>query len=262
MTENEKLVRQLIRANPDKPYVYGLFRPCGEIFYVGKGINRRVLVHGSKSDLSNPYKINIINAIRKNGEDIVREIFKFFETHEEAIEYEEFLISKYKRVTDGGTLVNVLENGFKVPDNIHGSSKEEKYRKMVETRRRNGNYKHTEETLKVISKMVRAAGATPAKVAACKRRIGKKLPPKSEEAKRKVGLSNSKKPLILSIDSEELMFRNQSSLFQFLSTKSSDITINSMKNLTRQIKAGRLFFGFDVRYATEEEVNLLNFYTL
>lgn len=251
--EAEVEIRRLLSKNKGKPYVYGLFRPSGEIFYVGKGTNRRLFVHGSASDRYNPHKINIIAKIRESGQDISRKIFKFFETDDEALDYELSLIREYGRVSDGGLLSNVQDVAHNPPLNLHGSSKEDKYLKMVATRRENGSYKHSPETLELISKMVRSAGATPKKVASWRAKIGKKLPPRTEESKLKVGVSNSKKPLALNTESGVLLFLNQRLLWEYLSTLVEGLTFSSMKNLSRQIKSGKLFMGFEIRYATTEE---------
>lgn len=102
-------------SNIGKYYVYELCRPNGEVFYVGKGLNRRVIEHELEAvrhhpmGESNPFKCNVIRQIFNEGAQITYLIAKVFDaSHEtECLEYEAHLISKYRRRHEGGTLTNL-----------------------------------------------------------------------------------------------------------------------------------------------------------
>lgn len=87
----------------DKYYVYALCRPCGEVFYVGKGKGKRINHHFQDYHLkkSNSSKNHII---RKYGNSIKREILCYFDNEGSAYDYEEWLISYYGLVSEGGQL--------------------------------------------------------------------------------------------------------------------------------------------------------------
>lgn len=78
---------------PDHYYVYGLARPDGSWFYIGKGRRGRILKHFQPPQLKLSSHKN--NVIRKYGKDaIIKEIFSYFQDEDSAYELEEFIISE------------------------------------------------------------------------------------------------------------------------------------------------------------------------
>lgn len=77
----------------DHYYVYGLARPNGEWFYIGKGKGDRVTKHFQAREMKrNSHKARVIT---KYGRDnIHKEIFGYFECEDAAFELEEFIISE------------------------------------------------------------------------------------------------------------------------------------------------------------------------
>lgn len=96
-------------------YVYVLRRPDKTPFYVGKGKGRRLLQHEAEARQhhpfgeSNPYKCNVIRKILYAGEELLYEIDSTFHEHDEAgsLDREAKLISKWKRLHEGGVLTNL-----------------------------------------------------------------------------------------------------------------------------------------------------------
>ena len=60
-----------------KYYVYGLFKPNGVLFYVGKGKGSRINDHFKPSNLK--VKSPKASIIKKYGDSIIREIFEYFD---------------------------------------------------------------------------------------------------------------------------------------------------------------------------------------
>ncbi len=81
-----------------KHYVYTLAYPesmGGAVFYVGKGMGKRIDQHeleAQRENPVNPYKCNVIRNIWASGEQVVKTKLAHFDTHEEAIQYEIALI--------------------------------------------------------------------------------------------------------------------------------------------------------------------------
>lgn len=99
-------------------YVYGLFE-MDLCFYVGKGRGNRKTHHfrnfKNKNVAVNPllyYKLHSLD--NKNVKPTIK-VFKDNLSENDALEYEKYLITKYKRKIDGGTLCNVCLGGNQPP---------------------------------------------------------------------------------------------------------------------------------------------------
>lgn len=100
----------------DRYYVYILRRPDRRPFYIGKGVKLRVLQHETEACRhaeysSNPYKINVIQKIRRSEEEIIYEIDSLFDDQKEAYDREAFLIDGFGRLHEGGPLTNLAAGG-------------------------------------------------------------------------------------------------------------------------------------------------------
>jgi group I intron endonuclease len=95
-------------------YSYLLKRPNGVPFYAGKGKGQRCFVHLKpwylKHD-TNQLKVNIIEKIRKGGEEPIVEILKKDLTENEAFQIETQQIKLYGRIENGGLLANMSDGG-------------------------------------------------------------------------------------------------------------------------------------------------------
>lgn len=104
-----------IRKHKGMYYTYGLYRPCGKIFYVGVGIRDRVLVHGRTSDMDTHAKSLRVRVIRKiidSGQEVGRKILKFHHNRQAALRHEIELIRYFGRVVDKtGILCNITSGG-------------------------------------------------------------------------------------------------------------------------------------------------------
>lgn len=87
----------------DKYYVYALCKPCGQVFYIGKGKGARINHHFAKWSL-NKSNNKKNQTIRKYGNSVKREILCYFDSEDTAYEYEEWLISHYGLESEGGQL--------------------------------------------------------------------------------------------------------------------------------------------------------------
>lgn len=105
----------IIPLHKDKFYVYALFKPQDfNPFYVGKGIGERVNDHFKPSNLKkNTPKTGVI---KKYGDKIRREILVYFDCEESAYAFEEYLISLYGLLSEGGCLVNYAKTRFEYSD--------------------------------------------------------------------------------------------------------------------------------------------------
>ncbi len=91
-------------------YVYELCRPNGDVFYVGKGLNRRAIEHELEAirqhpiGETNPFKCNVIRQILSEGGQIIYRIDRVFNASEElmCLEREAVLIETHGRRHEGG----------------------------------------------------------------------------------------------------------------------------------------------------------------
>jgi hypothetical protein len=130
----------------NKPYVYKLSYSNGVVFYIGKGKNGRINEHereARRPDTKqyNMYKSRVIRKMWKNGEEVLKEIIAYFDTEEEAHDYEMALIFFMRPY---GYLTNITDGGE--GHSGHRLS-EESIRKMSITKRNAGKITlHSEET--------------------------------------------------------------------------------------------------------------------
>jgi hypothetical protein len=91
----------------DTYYVYAFFKPNGDPFYIGKGINERINRHFDPSRIK---KNSLKNSIlKKYGISIRAEIIAYFDKEDDALSLEEYLISHYGLRSEGGLLANQLK---------------------------------------------------------------------------------------------------------------------------------------------------------
>lgn len=91
-----------------KWYVYVLYRPNGEPFYVGKGTGPRI--KRTRRFNKNTHKAYVIAKIERNGEAIRSEIVARFTDENAAYTYEIMLIAKFGRHPNG-PLTNMTDGG-------------------------------------------------------------------------------------------------------------------------------------------------------
>ena len=78
-----------LSQNIGRFYVYELCRPNGEVFYVGKGMNRRVIEHELEAirhhpiGESNPFKCNVIRQVLNDRHRIKYRIDRLYEAADE-----------------------------------------------------------------------------------------------------------------------------------------------------------------------------------
>jgi hypothetical protein len=161
-------------------YVYTLAYPesmGGRVFYIGKGMNRRINHHEQEARRGiETHKCRIIRKIWTSGEQIVKTKVAHFETDKEACMYEVALIF----FMDG--LTNETDGG----EGVRGLS-EEGRRKMSEATKRQMLSEERRRKLSEARKGIRLSDETRRKISeAQKGRIGK---PHSEEARRKMSVT-------------------------------------------------------------------------
>lgn len=96
-------------------YVYVLCRPDGQPFYIGKGLNKRVLEHEAEARRNhpigetNPFKCNVIRKIIRDGGEVLYRIDAHFDPADQlqCLEREAHLIKQHGRLHEGGCLTNL-----------------------------------------------------------------------------------------------------------------------------------------------------------
>lgn len=84
--------------------MYGLFKPSGIPFYIGKGKGNRINNHFSPSQLKKNTRKS--NFIKKYPDQISRQILSYFDKEEDAYLFENWLINQYGLIDEGGVLYN------------------------------------------------------------------------------------------------------------------------------------------------------------
>jgi hypothetical protein len=111
--DGDGIARHLDAAS--KPfYVYVLRRPCGEPFYVGKGVSRRVLQHeaDARNTTQRSHKLNVIRALHRAGLRPGYAIAGWFDVEADALACERQLIQTIGRHDLGtGPLTNQTDGG-------------------------------------------------------------------------------------------------------------------------------------------------------
>ncbi len=108
-------VDSYLRTIAGRYYVYVLCRPDGQAFYVGKGLNRRVLEHEAEAlrhhsiGETNPFKCNVIRKINREGGKLIYQIDTHFDAAGQfaCLEREAALIRQFGRLHEGGCLTNL-----------------------------------------------------------------------------------------------------------------------------------------------------------
>jgi hypothetical protein len=103
-----------LKANNKRFYVYVLFRPNGQPFYVGKGLDRRVFNHEmeARNTSIRTHKLNVIRAIIRQGGQISYALPHFCDDESEAHAFEMKLISEIGRHDlKRGPLTNQTDGG-------------------------------------------------------------------------------------------------------------------------------------------------------
>ncbi len=124
------LRNSILAGEERKFYVYVLFRPCGEPFYVGMGSGRRWLKHEWRSH--NPHVSAII---KQAGGEVPKVRVRSWLTADEAVAVEIALIAAIGRESHGGPLVNLTDGGEGV---VGFAWTAEQRAKMSERRKGNG----------------------------------------------------------------------------------------------------------------------------
>ena len=163
-------------------YVYELQYPDGTPFYVGKGKGNRKNIHFMKCDTQNKFKQNIINKIRRNGEDPLSVVVEPNLSEGRAFEIEISLINYYGRRDNGtGILSNLTDGG-------EGTSGHKQSAEIVErVRQFNLGRKMSDETRKKLEPHWEARKGVPRTPEVCEKlrqaNLGKKL---SDEHSKKI----------------------------------------------------------------------------
>lgn len=115
----------------DKYYVYALFKVTDyNPFYVGKGINNRIDQHFMECSLKESDSRKN-KTIRKYKDSIRKEILCYFDTEKSAFDFEEYLISYYGLIDEGGCLLNVAKTRHEIPVSTKKAISEKKTQRTV-----------------------------------------------------------------------------------------------------------------------------------
>ena len=109
-----KQVKHLISKHKNKHYVYTILRKDGRPFYVGKGQNYRLQCHLSEAihTKNKNLKLNIIRGFLKKNIRLEYKIIGFYNSDEQALKVEKFLIIYYGRIDlRTGILTNLTDGG-------------------------------------------------------------------------------------------------------------------------------------------------------
>ncbi len=155
-------------TSKDKPhYTYVLEYPedypeldkAGTVFYVGKGVGKRIQQHEQEARRGvQSYKCNVIRKILANGCRVVKRILAYFETHEEACMYEIALIFFLPGLTnktgggDGAMGVVISEETRQKLRESHMGQVPSNLQQLIEMNRDRTGKKRPEETRRKISR--------------------------------------------------------------------------------------------------------------
>lgn len=106
-------IRNILRKHHPH-YVYVLCRPSGEPFYVGKGVNLRVLQHeaDARTTKTLTHKLNLIRSLHRAGHAVTYRIDSSFLEEANALERERALIAQIGRHDlKRGPLTNQTDGG-------------------------------------------------------------------------------------------------------------------------------------------------------
>jgi hypothetical protein len=124
------------KYNDTRPYTYMWLRENGVPMYVGKGTGERAF---KKRRIGSPPSRDRI-------------ILQEFETHEDALQAEMFLIAFYGREDLGqGPLLNLTDGGDQPPNHTGFKRRPESIQKFINSRRGKSGWKHSLETRKRLS---------------------------------------------------------------------------------------------------------------
>jgi hypothetical protein len=131
LSDDPAIVRRAIGKRPEKSYVYVLRRPCGEPFYVGKGMGMRLLNHEAeaRNTARLSHKLNIIRQLLRQNVRVLYEVDSFHHDEHLCFAREAALIRALGRFDIGvGQLANCTDGG-EGTCNPSEESKERAYQK-------------------------------------------------------------------------------------------------------------------------------------
>ena len=117
----DEVLRQISAS--DKPYyVYALCLSDGTPFYIGKGSAGRVAAHENEVNETAALttKHEIIDHLKRSGQDVQYELLGLFELESDAFRYEVKMIAKYGRLDNGTGILTNRSNGGEGPSRQYG----------------------------------------------------------------------------------------------------------------------------------------------